>query len=770
MVKKKRRRSRKLIPASIDIGVGTLSLDGHRIVYSPNPDEDQREAGRSAMLQAFALDEKQHNDRYESLLRLMGSVGPFDLLARASAIYASINPDTFKESENNQNPAHIEYLALQCLRTDWPEPDPDLNPPQKLNSTMQALALIQEMFIAEAQNITVEREQERSTGLPDPNLDHVARTRLAALGIRNMAYLKHAEKVIEGCLSPLAERLIEINGFCAQDALDVMHAIPQILNVRSETVQLELAEQVKYLTVELKRARRGRSTSYPIPPELLTISFDKAQFEIRMRALSHQLAGALEISTIQATDIAEVSSVPVARCAAVLEAFTCPTSEYMHERHWRPSGAHPLTQRPIVETDSGYILASPPSMIDAIRPTIENLIQSRSPKLWSSYQKRRAAYLEDAAASLLAGALPGSRSWKNIHWKVTESVKGELDGIVTADTITLRLQCKAGRITDAARRGAPGRMSTDVKKTISDAADQHAELSMQLASNDASALGFSIEQAEALRALFQIEIICTLDDVTVWSTEAHNLRRLGAFKDNVGIPWVVSITDLMVITEMLKGVELAQYVIRRQRMERDGRVSAHDELDWLGHFITEGLYFDYIFNSPNPPHGYRLLSYTEQFDEWYLYEAGFRTVETAKPEIPIGVDLRRLLEKLMQRCPKNWVLATLCILDGDDQTRNEWDRVIRTVYKRSAQRGESDASILLGNGVGVTFIRRTFTSMEKTEQHTERYIQRKLAELEVAYWIGIAEGKGGELRIVIPSCVNIRNLADQFLTPMYARS
>ena len=58
------------------------------------------------------------------------------------------------------------------------------------------------------------------------------------------------------------------------------------------------------------------------------------------------------------------------------------------------------------------------------------------------------------------------------------------------------------------------------------------------------------------------------------------------------MPWVLSLTDLMAVTDLLQGAELVHYLLRRQRIERDGRIEAHDELDWVGHYLKEGLYFD----------------------------------------------------------------------------------------------------------------------------------------------------------------------------------
>ena len=149
--------------------------------------------------------------------------------------------------------------------------------------------------------------------------------------------------------------------------------------------------------------------------------------------------------------------------------------------------------------------------------------------------------------------------------------------------------------------------------------------------DEARAIGFSEDQAEALQAPLQFEVIVCLDDVTVWSTEAHELRDIGALPRDRDIPWVLSLTDLMAVVDLLEGSQLVQYLVRRQRISATARVSAHDELDWVGYYISEGLFFDQFFEGDDPPDVFRLASYTEPTDAWYFTRAGARSVPAQNP-------------------------------------------------------------------------------------------------------------------------------------------
>ena len=72
-------------------------------------------------------------------------------------------------------------------------------------------------------------------------------------------------------------------------------------------------------------------------------------------------------------------------------------------------------------------------------------------------------------------------------------------------------------------------------------------------------------------------------------------------------------------------------------------MEAHDELDWVGHYIKDGLYFDFYFDQPDAPDVFRLLSYTEPIDTWYFSRAGLLSKSVPRPAqaLPHGLSALR---------------------------------------------------------------------------------------------------------------------------------
>jgi hypothetical protein len=188
------------------------------------------------------------------------------------------------------------------------------------------------------------------------------------------------------------------------------------------------------------------------------------------------------------------------------------------------------------------------------------------------------------------------------------------------------------------------------------------------------------------------EIVVTLDDLTPLSASAHVFQDFGTISAADLVPWIVSLSDLIVVTDLLRNTELVHYMTRREKINRLRRVYAHDELDWVGHYLAEGLYFDPIFVGPDAPHHYRLLSYTESIDNWYFAQEGGRTVDTERPSRRLPDTIRGLVGALERERPEHFAVAGLLMRDWSDDTTTEMARWVEDGRERAARQGWASAT------------------------------------------------------------------------------
>ncbi|MFF1679070.1 hypothetical protein ACFVYG_23905 [Streptomyces sp. NPDC058256] len=677
------------------------------------------------------------------LNEIFAATDPLDLICRASLTYAQIDPVSFRESENDQLPSHIEFLALRALPhvENATQRDSEDDSLETAILTGEAIKLARELFDSTS-NITLFRALKKSRGKENKIEDeYLLRTRIESMSVRGSGYPEHLTKILLGCFEAFDVECRRLLGYTAAEAVAVVHSVHNIVEDRAHPLRRAAAERFGPLSALLKRQRRKGSG--PFPRWLVAASPNEGKNFLSMLVVAEALADSRNLCTVLPSEVAADSALPVESVKSVLDSFACEAAEYSDDRHEYPVGAHPLTERPVLKTSQGYILPVPAAMFESLRPRMEDLLRNAATgKLWERYLAARGKYLVREAVDLISGALPGSTKDCEIPWRSTVT-QSDLDGLVFSDDVAFRIQGKAGRLHAAARRGAPGRMKKNIEELIEAAALQHQSLAEALQDEGAEAIGLG-HYSDALRRRFQLEVIATLDDVTVWATDTHQLVQHGSLSESRPIPWVVSLADLMVVADLLHGSLLAHYVIRRQRLEEQAFVSAHDELDWVGHYLKEGLFFDRFL--ADGPDRMRLLSYTDPIDAWYLTRDLGEVEPAEKPTLGIPSELFNLLSRLEEVRPDHWITASLALIDGDEESWGEWSKFLDRAQQRIQSVGWSNATQVYNGRLGVTvYINHRIPQLRKLRREIEQYSRRKKSELGPPNWVTIGDSGGRRL-------------------------
>jgi hypothetical protein len=393
------------------------------------------------------------------------------LVALASLLYPNFHPDADSESVHDWNPAHLEYLALQALgalRIKQGESQ-ELHPLAQVDAAIDAINISKDLFLNTqwalvSDEIARERPARPSREFLPP---HALRAKIESLIVRIKGFPQHVEMVLHGCFDELDVELRQAIGYTAAEAINILHAVASYNAEEIDGIRDRSSRRAKDLLIQLKRERSGRATNTTFPREMLEMPFGQAEDRIYALTTADSISECVALLTFQPSSMARLSGVDIAACSAFLATISCTPNDYVDRHHRYPTGPHPVTERPVLQIDSETFLAPCiSSIVEAIRPCMENAIRENAPKLWDRYTKHRATYVEAKSTRLLTTVLAGSKAWQNIHWKVSEDIKGELDGLVNCDVMTLRLQCKAVRVGSSARRGAPKRWRAISRKAL----------------------------------------------------------------------------------------------------------------------------------------------------------------------------------------------------------------------------------------------------------------------------------------------------------------
>jgi hypothetical protein len=120
------------------------------------------------------------------------------------------------------------------------------------------------------------------------------------------------------------------------------------------------------------------------------------------------------------------------------------------------------------------------------------------------------------------------------------------------------------------------------------------------------------------------------------------------------------------------------FLERRIALTSRGHAHAQDEIDWLGHYLHEGLDLDsYSFSDSTQEVG--LLTFTADIDDYYLHELGYRQTPTKKPSVFLPPHMAACLDWLEEARPAGYTNMSCLLLDMSDRDRTLFEEQMRKV-------------------------------------------------------------------------------------------
>lgn len=722
---------------------------------------------RVAMLESLPSMAERLEQLHAELCSVLSSVDSRELLMQFAIPYLFVDADTWIESASDQLPAHVEYLALQVLGLNQGDGNAD---PERIQAALHEVEpLIHELFELATRRLWAETMLSPDSDLTEA--ERLARARMLSesITVRNSLYEQHAIHVATELLGHFDDQLLHAVGFTVGDALKVYKSLGDLRFVPfNERFEAAMTDYVGLLT-EAKRVRRGKpllsSDNADFIRRLASLSPSEARKRLRDAAVVFSFADSKRTSAVVPERTAEASGVEVDRVVAFLNFFTADPADFDARHHRFPCPTHPLQRGPLLRDGDAWLLPVPGDLLFALVPAIEAVLQEHD-EIWKKYSAWRGRFLEEESGRLLGEALPGSKVTTRTPW--SDGIKsGELDVIVAYGDSTLVVQCKAGRVPAAARRGGVARMHVAAGRLVGEAVSQHNSLRDALDQKTAEELGLVVH-AEALSAPLRLEVVVTLDDFSTLSTDAYALRQFGTLTPDDPIPWIVPLGDLYVVRDLLNGTELIHYLTRRSKLNHLGRVSAHDELDWVGHYLSDGLFFDELFADDNAPSFFRLNSFTDSIDQWYFAREGHRTVPTDRPRVVRPPLISALIRRLEHERPRRFVIAGCLLRDLGEDTAQALENDLIEAQQRATQQGAASVTIVLPPyGISIGY---ELADPGRLLEHLRWFAQRDRTEGDRPLWLAIGQAPGLPMQVLARGDPNIAEAVRNALMVPFAHT
>lgn len=273
-------------------------------------------------------------------------------------------------------------------------------------------------------------------------------------------------------------------------------------------------------------------------------------------------------------------------------------------------GENTIRYKPIIQLSTGEWIWHRPG--DFLHGALEWAFEvaSASESLRASFDQARQTVAERLPADVLAPIF-GDRVHRNVKFPGAES-PGEMDALIRLPGAYLVAECKGGRFTLPARRGAIGRVETHAKQIVTKGADQN-QRAVQAIRNEHPLTDSSRRIVSVGGNDIGLTLIVTLD-------------RIDPFNTHLGSPadenlddrsWIIALADLLLIVEILPTPsEFFAYAMKRVEMVRTDAYRVIVEADALGAWCEDRFAsFD-----PVAPNAFTLIDKTsDSINDYFAF-------------------------------------------------------------------------------------------------------------------------------------------------------
>jgi hypothetical protein len=731
-----------------------------RVPPQSQPNEERNvmsEEERKAFLADIVRQAKNFRTDIESqiaeLEAILNDYDPFDIIGHVWWANAIHNPNTYKEYAHHGNDAHTEYAALLYLTRPYHESNERLVPGLIIEIINNK---IDNLFRLVVMNLTLGDIDPERDGPPDPLMELRWNTLNRSILVRYPGYRHHLEHALRGIFLPLDNQLERILGFTTEDALAAISGINTMLSRRINERRDQAREGLKGQLHDLKRYRKknraeGSELGQDVLQQLAGLKPSDAKRQLFNASTAWLFFAFGETLLFTSADLASETGRPVERIESYLKSMSL-EFDTVDVRYRVPAPTHPLMSHPLIRHGGHYFCPVVNSLPWNLRAGVEEYLNPQSPtaatgateQVWQQYQAARADYVETRAMELLKRIMPHAATYQNLTYDIVvdgNAGKAELDGLILLDSALFILECKAGGMSPSARRGGHKRMIEDLKELVGEAYSQALRAKAYIQSSNTPEFqlrdGTTVKiDKTKLDKIFLITV--TLEPLDAFVTTLYQLEDLGLFsKDD--LPWCVALLDLEVIADMIESPgEFVHYLLRRYKISQERRVTAHEELDWFGCYLSQGLYFEDAFSDGGPDRIY-LTTYTTDFDDYYMTVLGERTKPAPKPRQPMPDVFRQIVIEIEKLRPEECLDATLALLEMSMKSRTEFANQAQLRRRLAIRDGEvHDFSLgFSASSLGITYMIAPGEKRDELYRKLEVFCKMKKYQTKFERWLGI---------------------------------
>ena len=639
----------------------------------PNPLEGVSEEQRRLAIQEIARkSEREYQEALAELRVILGRYDPLLVLSQMSCYGLSVAVDeaagmTKLDSDYEILPYHVEILQALSLQID-PE-DLSGNPCRphviaKVWNQVKRLCEAHNYRKVDPAGMDLSNE-EKAVALAQELM------RGATQVVRNWGYPHQIKRIARELYSPFDAKLLEVRGFSASDVFNVFQTMVTEVEARQTAHRNTL--------VELLRSA-GTDRRLLVEEYYKLIGLDKEETElfaeyielqetpldvVRSMVIGHYDLRLPDVYTFVASSLAESLGLDKDRVNDILNEYALAWNALSDYETDHLHLSNPVWRNPLVILGGEeYFSALPAAFFSFVFPCMEAVLSPFAAEV----SRRRAEYLESRVAQIVEQRFPGSDVKRNIKW-VENGRTYETDLIAFIDSFALVIECKSGKVTPPALRGAPDRLRKHIEELLIDPNEQSLRLKRRLeflGENPSAAdpirdeIGYDLGKVRKI-----VRVSVCLENLGSIQSSVKQLENTGWLPADFSPCPTMNLADFETVFDILEHpVQLLHYMMKREALESSVSYVGN-ELDLLGWYLTTLL----DIGEFEPDVEINMVDMAGPLDVYYnSLDAGVKLEKPRPAILPLFASVFRQLE---ERGIERWTEmgVALNMFSPDDQTK-----------------------------------------------------------------------------------------------------
>lgn len=671
---------------------------------------------------------------FSRLATTLHKLDPIKLLSQLTLTFliTPVNEFVDESSDTAQWARYVEFLAGYLLSKEYPQKAKKRVDGKDIERVEKQLEKYIQSIATHLTTAPPSRESEKDLETV------IASAKIHSLFVRGESYPHLLRETAQSIYSQHDDWFVKHLGFTINDALALSDSIIHEYNRRINDEKQSCLERARMYVDELISKGEAKEEN-------------REDLETRV-GIYYYFGNSDTILAFTLDDLTQFSGMPKEVCESFLkrlsQTFGYKNPLFPHafsDPYTAPWDFNTLYERPIILHESKYLLPVPSLFSEVLLQTFYyDLIADDG--YWRGFgEKKYGAWLEQQTAECFKRIFPESEVYLNPQYPNGNELS---DVLILHDRKVVIVQCKTKKLNFNSRIGKDiASIKSDLTKGVKASFNQAIRARDYLLNNPSPriivAQGELEIDAGQISEIFSLSV--TLEGYQNLTTRLANINPvLKLFADNQ-YPWAISLFDLSIVTELIETPAMYfHYAQRRLAVEKTNFRLMADEIDLLGFYFSQGLYFE--TDEFAEIDGAAFTGFSEDVDR-YMFEKYVCGMNPQKPQQQMPAKFREYLQTIEQMESAYKTDCAIRLLELGSEGREHFVEAVERAKESTVNDGDihSFSMVMKDNSLGISFVAMdAHSDLEKLFKQTFTFSALKKYATRCKEWVGFGWDKNSK--------------------------